>query len=801
MTLKTYKSKRNFKKTPEPSGLKTIDKKNKKLVYLIQKHAATRLHYDFRLELNGVLLSWAVPKGPCLDPTVKRLAVHVEDHPLEYGKFEGVIPKTEYGGGEVMLWDTGYWISDDESPSKAYQNGAMHFQLQGKKLKGKWRLFRINKDDKTWLLQKADDEFAIPLQEYDVLVEMPKSVVSQRRIDQIGKDNFLDNLHLAKSKMPTSINPQLAMLVETPPNGKNWYHEIKFDGYRILAFKTAKTTKTITRNNHDWTNKFKTVADEVNRLPIKNVIFDGEVVVLDDKQHSNFQLLQNSIKQNQGRPFIYYIFDILYYDQYNLMHLPLSERKKILQTLITPYLSETLRYSDHIIGSGKKIFQKMCEMSLEGIVSKDANSPYLQRRAKNWQKIKCIKRQEFVIGGYTTPGGARKYFGALLLGTYQNKKLIYNGNVGTGFTEKSSKAIYAMLENLQTKTLPFSQLPPNSKNVTWVKPKLVCEVEFTEWTEEGYLRHPSFKGLREDKPALEIRKEISMPKQSTIKITNTDKELYPNENITKGDLINYYETIQKWILPYIIERPISLLRCPNSIAHCFFQKHSNETTPKTLHTIRIKEKHAKEPYIYIDNKEGLITLAQMAALELHTWNSTIDDIEHPDMIIFDLDPAPDVAWKKVVYAAQEIKKILEEINLKSFVKTTGGKGLHVVAPIKPKHNWDEIKQFCHVVAQYMVMQNPKEYVAQMTKAKRTGKIYIDYLRNQRGATSIAPYSTRAREGAPVATPISWDELTSNREDTNFTIQTLPERLANLKKDPWKEFFKVKQDLILDKFKS
>lgn len=819
MSLKIYKKKRDFKKTPEPSGKAFSHKKPAKLAYLVQKHAASHLHYDFRLELNGVLISWAVPKGPCLDPNVKRLAMHVEDHPLDYGSFEGNIPQGEYGGGAVILWDNGFWTPLDESPTTAYKKGAMHFLLHGKKLKGKWRLFRINKDDKTWLLVKYEDEYARPLKEFDVVVEKPKSITTNRTIDEIRmekkpvrkKKPQIDLSHLIPKKLPKMISPQLATLVSAAPEGNDWYHELKFDGYRILAFKNNKQIKLMTRNYNDWTNAFESIAKEIKTLPLPNLILDGEVVVLDDKQHANFQLLQNSIKQNTNRPFIYYVFDILYYDKYNLTELPLSQRKNILENAIKPFESETLRYSDHVVGSGSEVFKKACAMGLEGIVSKKATSSYQQQRNKNWLKVKCSKRQEFVIGGFTPPQGTREHFGSLLLGTYNKKKeLIYNGNVGTGFTQASLKSLYAKLKQNISPTMYFKHRPPASNKVIWVKPNLVCEVEFSDWTSEGYLRHPSFKGLRQDKAPKEIKKEIAIPLETTkmatvknplqFKITNPKKILYPKDGITKQEIMAYYETIAPWILPYLIARPISLFRCPNGIERCFFQKHKNDATPDILNSIEIQEKHTTDTYLYIEDKEGLLTLVQLATLEIHCWNSTIHAIEQPDMLVFDLDPAPDVAWKKVVYAAKEIKAILAEINLKSFVKTTGGKGLHVVVPLKPKHNWDEIKQFTHTVAEYMVMKNPKDYVSQMSKAKRTGKIFVDYLRNSRGATSIAAYSTRARPGAPVATPLDWDELTTHREDTAFTIATLPERLENLKKDPWKEFFKIKQSLRLDDFK-
>lgn len=834
MSLNSYHKKRDFKKTTEPAG-KVSHRKNKKRLYIIQKHAASHLHYDFRLELNGVLLSWAVPKGPCLDPSVKRLAVHVEDHPLEYGTFEGIIPKGQYGGGTVLLWDKGEWICDEENANDAYKKGHLSFILKGKKLKGRWKLIRIRHDDKTWLLMKAQDEYAEPLKRYDITVKEPNSVKSSESIEEIaenyqavwGKKGLqkktlrknrpkkitftLPTLSLTKSAFPKQITPELATLVDKPPNGQEWLHEIKFDGYRLVAFKKNGKTQLFTRNYNNWTNKFPNLVLAIDNLPIKTVVLDGEVTVLDKDQHANFQLLQNSIKQENEADFVYFLFDVIYFDNYDLTSLPLIERKQILKSLL-PADDLTLRYSDHVQGQGQDVFAKSCEMGLEGIVSKLANSPYLQKRSKDWLKIKCVKRQEFVIGGFTKPKHSRKYFGSLLLGTYnKNHELIYNGNVGTGFTQDSLKSIYEALIKHKTTEMPFKTRPPASKDATWVKPILVAEVEFTEWTEEDYLRHPSFKGLRTDKPAKSITKENiiileSIPSQSKksksmklpIKITNPDKILYPKDKITKLDIIEYYNTIHKWILPYIIERPLTLLRCPSDYQHCFYQKHINQENSEFLFDIAIKEKKGKEDYIYIKNKEGLLTLAQMGTLEIHPWGSTIQEVEYPDIITFDLDPAPDIEWKRVVAAAFEIKEHLAEFKLKSYVKTTGGKGLHVVVPIKPEYDWEEVKNFAHVFVNFLIQRDPKNYISKMSKAERKGKIFIDYLRNQRGATSIAPYSTRAREQAPVATPLDWDELTNHFKDTFYTIKTLPIRLVELKKDPWKGFFKSSQSLHLDK---
>lgn len=521
MALKLYKKKRNFAKTPEPKGVVNKSYKN---LYIIQKHAASHLHYDLRLELNGVLLSWAVPKGPCLDPTVKRLAMHVEDHPVEYGTFQGIIPKGEYGGGTVMLWDKGCWESEDENPSKAYHKGHLRFILKGEKLKGKYSLIKFGKEDKSWFLVKGKDKYAKPLSQYDITVKKPNSVLNKQTMNQItasfdkvwtkkglkkiSKKKLLNKNHLKPAKFPKKIFPELATLIDQPPTGNQWVHEIKLDGYRIIAFKQGNFIRLMSRNSREWTKYFPNVVAELSKLPIQNIILDGEMALLDKNDKTNFQLLQNSIMENANKPFIYFIFDILYLDQFNLMDLPLIERKSILHKIIPSTKKTILRYNDHITGDGHKIFQKACELGLEGIVSKEVHSPYLERRTKSWLKTKCINRQEFVIGGYSNPKGSRGYFGSLFLGVYNKKKqFVFCGNVGTGFTASSLKKIYQQLQKYKTSKNPFNSNPPGVTTANWVKPVLVAEVEFSEWTSEGILRHPSFQALRTDKPAKEIIRE------------------------------------------------------------------------------------------------------------------------------------------------------------------------------------------------------------------------------------------------------------------------------------------------------
>ena len=828
MTLKLYNKKRNFKKTPEPPGKKTNKDHN---LFVIQKHGASHLHYDFRLELDGILLSWAIPKGPSLDPSVKRLAIHVEDHPVAYGHFEGIIPKGEYGGGTVMLWDIGKWISLDKDTIAAYQKGHLKFVLEAEKLHGEWNLIQFKKEEKSWFLIKAKDKYAKSSSKYDITIKQPNSVVSSFDLDEIAensqhlwtskkglvkkeKSTIKKNLKpelkkikidLKPSVFPAIIFPQLATLVDKAPEGHEWIHELKFDGYRMIAFKKNNNIRLMSRNNKEWTNHFADIVAEIKKISVKNLIFDGEIVLLDENQTSDFQFLQNSIGLN--KPFIYYIFDFLYYDKYNLMSLSLIERKKILKQIILSTNADNLQFSDYIVGSGSEVYKNACEMGLEGIISKEIHGQYEEKRTRSWLKLKCSKRQEFVIGGYSPPQGSRDYFGSLYLGYYDKKgSLIYCGNVGTGFTQNSLNEIHSQLKKNIIAKNPFNIKPPGVTTAKWVKPVLVGEVEFSEWTSEGMLRHPSFKGLRSDKPANKITREPELKlnkneageKMKTYKITSPDKLIYPESKIRKQDLFDYYEEIHEWILPYIVNRPLTIVRCPEDYKECFYQKHINKSTPKSLYGIKIKEKEKSENCIYIKDEEGLMGLVQINTLEIHPWGSSIENIEYPDTITIDLDPAPEIEWKKIVETAKRIKKYFMDFKLKSFVKTTGGKGLHVVIPIKPEHKWNVVKDFTRAFVLMLVENYPDEYVSEMSKAKRKGKIFVDYLRNQRGATAIAAYSTRARPGAPVSVPLDWDELTNNIKDTSYNIATVPKRLQHLKKDPWREYFKIKQSLNIRK---
>ena len=829
MRLNQYHKKRDFSKTPEPQG--HIVQHNSYL-FIIQKHAASHLHYDFRIELQGVLKSWAIPKGPSLDPQIKRLAMHVEDHPIEYGHFEGIIPKGQYGGGTVMLWDKGTWKPLDKNPSLAYEKGHLRFELHAQKLQGRWDLVRF-KDERHWFLIKYDDQYAKNQREYDLTEQLDKSVKTDQTMEEIAQQSTcvwnskhrkkktsdnktsLEKLtaplakELKKTPFPEFIYPQLATLVDKPPTGKEWLHEIKFDGYRILAFKKGEEVSLKSRNNKEWTEDLNPIAQAIKKLPYKHLIVDGEVVVFDKEGKSDFQLLQNSIKQKTKETFIYCLFDILYFEQYDLRTVPLLVRKSLLQHILNAAYP-TLFYSEHI-REGESMFQHSCQYALEGIVSKRADSIYTSHRTKDWLKIKCLNRQEFVIGGYTLPKGKRETLGSLMLGVFNEKgQLEYTGNVGTGFTHLMLKTLRKQLMTREEQKNPFTTKPPGHTYAKWVKPNLVVEVEFTEWTKDGHLRHPSFKGLRLDKKATEVIREMETPvdaikenttktsnKTAQIRLTHPNKILYTEDNITKQDLFNYYDAVSDYILPYIALRPLTLVRCPSDKGKCFYQRHYTNTTSKALFPIKIKNNEQTEQYIYLKDKQGLLNLVQMSVLEIHPWGSSITNLEQPDIIIFDLDPAEDLPWEKTIESAFEIKKHLEKYHLQSFVKTTGGKGLHLVIPIKAQFEWEDVKVFTRVFAQFLEKIHPDKYISTMKKSKRTGKIFVDYLRNQRTATAIAPYSTRARIHAPIATPLSWSELSTRREDNIFTMHDLLQRLNNLKEDPWKDFWMIKQSLRLD----
>jgi bifunctional non-homologous end joining protein LigD len=869
VSLKEYQRKRDFGRTSEPKGRKRTGYAGN--LYVIQKHAARRLHYDFRLELDGVLKSWALPKGPSCDPAEKRLAVQVEDHPLEYGDFEGIIPKSQYGGGTVMLWDRGHWEGLGDYKD-SFRRGKLKFKLNGQKLRGGWTLVRMKgkaaEGGKNWLLIKERDDQARNAGAPDVLDEFPDSIVSGRSMDKIAADrdkrwqngrtieekpskkksiqpakqhksakgtSHIEGITAAdlpgarKRALPSEFKPQLATLVSEVPRGQQWLHEIKFDGYRVLCTLSVGKVRLVSRNGNDLTRKLSTIAKAAGSMPVSDGILDGEVVAVRPDGSTNFQVLQNALKEGTGANLAYYLFDLPFCDGYDLRRTPLIERKRLLHQLIRSRLKDDslVRYSDHVEGRGPTIYEHACTYVLEGVISKRADSEYQSRRTRSWVKTKCSKRQEFVICGYTDPDGSRTGFGALLLG-YQDDEgnLVYCGRVGTGFNAQTLKRIRKQLVERAQKNTPFRSLPNDfaRRGVHWVRPELVAEVTFANWTDDGLLRHASFQGMREDKKPSEVVREepATSPAQKTAAssrprgserlrskrtsrtrqernvvagqhLTHPDRILYPEQGLTKRDLAVFYEHIADWILPHVTSRLLSLVRCPQGRRQsCFFQKHVNETLPDALQGVSVEETSKRSTYITIHDLSGLIALVQLGVLEIHVWGSREDKPDKPDRLVFDLDPGLEVGWTTVVEGAQMLRDRLKELGLKSFVKTSGGKGLHVVVPLARRIGWDELKAFSKAVAVDVAREEPKRYIATMSKTKRKGKIFIDYLRNGRGSTTVAAYSTRARATAPVSTPLTWDELESVKGAAVYTVVNLSQRLNALKDDPWAGFFDVRQ---------
>jgi len=876
MALKEYQRKRDFRRTPEPRGGRR-KRAGKGLRFVVHKHDASRLHYDFRLELGGVLKSWAVPKGPSVNPANKRLAVHVEDHPLEYADFEGTIPKDQYGGGTVMLWDRGTWQPPDTAEAD-YRTGKLSFELAGEKLAGAWTLVRMHGErgdhGKNWLLIKADDEFARKRAGDDPLRKAPDSVATGRALDEIAaaaKDGHsrprgsarsrssrkrsraatgptkrpglaaqrggeedgasipLDKLSsipgIKRGATPKTFHPQLATLTTAAPQDDAWLHEIKFDGYRILAVRRSRRWALITRNGKDWTDRFPAIAAALQHVPLEQGILDGEIVVLKRNGVSDFQALQNAMRRDQRERMYYFVFDLPFCNGYDLRGVRQIDRKAVLQALLSEVGQggQRVRCSAYARGEGPALLRQACRLALEGLMAKRVDAGYLQKRSRNWLKVRCGNRQEFVIVGFTDPRGSRKGLGALLVGVYEGKTLRYSGKVGTGFAAAILRELRSTLDKLEVARSPVNNVPAaDGRNVHWVKPTLVAEVEFTEWTSDGRLRHPVFHGLREDKPAEKIRREQPAARAAAVKaspetvdgkhrsgrrrgpdeavvagvaLTHADRVLYPEQRLTKLALAEYYEAVADWILPHVVERPLSIVRCPGGRhKKCFYQKHVAEGMGNAVHGITIRGKLEEGEYLYIKDLAGLVSLVQFGVLEIHPWGSCTDRYDTPDRLVFDLDPGPGVAFGDVVEAARLVRERLESYDLRSFVKTTGGKGLHVVVPLLRRNTWDEARRFSKTVARAIAAEAPDRYTANMRKDQRKKKVFIDYLRNARGATSIAPYSTRARESAPVSTPLDWNELSASLAPAGYTMANISHRLSSLRSDPWAGFSQQRQGL-------
>jgi bifunctional non-homologous end joining protein LigD len=845
--LRDYRRKRRFEATPEPGP--AVGSSPRGDLYVIQKHAARQLHYDLRLELDGVLLSWAVPKGPSLDPAARHLAVRVEDHPIDYSDFEGTIPKGQYGGGTVMVWDRGRWAyAGDGDPAADVRAGHLKFRLEGAKLRGAWMLVRLkprpDEPDRreNWLLFKERDDEARSGPAAEVTKLKPDSAKTGRSLQRIAAD--LDRVWSTagedrgeqprdpaavpgarRAPLPERCEPELATLVDEAPRGDDWLHEIKLDGYRVLCRLEGSVPRLLTRRGADWTSHVPTLVAPLGALPARAALLDGEVVYVGDDGRTSFLELASALQNGTDRDgrIVYYVFDLLHLDGYDLTRASLRDRKRLLEGLLAGQAADArVRYVEHLEGRGEEFFRQTCAFDLEGAIAKRADSPYRPGRGRDWLKVKCLRRQELVIGGFTERAGTAGGVGALLLGFHEGpgEPLRYAGRVGTGWDDATMRELRARLDRLVCDGAPFAGAPRGgaARGVRWVAPELVAEIEYLSWDREGRLRHASFEGLRDDKPAAEVVVERAPPPDAAadprhppdrrpasrgagpvavggVPISHPDRVVYPDVGLTKVEVARYYEDVAEWFLPHVVRRPLTVVRCPAGLAgQCFFQKHAADGFPESVIRVPMAADGGNGLFVAVDSLAGVLALVQAGALEFHVWGSRLATVERPDQMVFDLDPAEDLPFSRVNEAARILHDLLGGLGLASFVKTSGGKGLHVVVPLEPTRGWDDVRDFSRALSEAMVAADPAHFVATMSLTKRPGKTFIDYLRNGRGATFVAPYGTRRRPGAPVSAPVRWDELTSDLRGDRFTVATVRRRLASLRADPWQGYADVHQEI-------
>ena len=850
--LARYDAKRDFKITSEPRPVRA--RPGKQLSFVIQKHDATRLHYDFRLELDGVLLSWAIPKGPSFDPKERRLAVHVEDHPVAYGSFEGTIPKGQYGAGTVIVWDHGTWepVGDPRAGMRA---GKLVFRLHGHKLAGLWELVKIAKPgerQEPWLLFKKHDEWERPHADYDVVGALPDSVIAhplkpldtapaaktapparQAKAAKAATPAF-DPGSLARARkaaLPATLSPQLATLAKSAPTHGDWLYEIKFDGYRLMTRIARGKATIITRGGHDWTHKMQPLADELAGLGIASGWLDGEAVVLDADGLPHFNLLQNALDSKRGsEAIVYYVFDVPFLNGQDLREVPLHARRALLKQVMEAHAGDRVRFSDDFPADAAQVLETACSLKLEGVIAKRRDGFYTSSRSTDWLKLKCQARQEFVIGGFSDRSDNAKAVGALMLGYHDEHGVLqYAGRVGTGWSSADAVELRTKLAKLASKASPF---PPGTTRSTrwlgkpaaedhWVEPRLVAEISFAEWTPDGSVRHASYQGLREDKDAKAVvRERAKAPPTSEkavttktlaqrmappaaksgaaevegVRITHPERVIDASTGRTKLDLARYYASIAEWMLPHLKSRPASLVRAPEGVAgELFFQKHADvRTMPGVKDLPGLWEGHG--PLLEVPTAKALVAAAQMNVIEFHTWNSIKQKVDKPDRMIFDLDPGEGVAFDQVREGAQLMRALLEELGLQCWLKTSGGKGLHVVVPMSARLDYDTVKAFSQRIVQHLARTIPQRFVAKSGPANRVGRIFVDYLRNGFNATTAAAFSARARPGLGVSMPVAWDELPEIRSGAHWTIADARDRLSFQKLDPWADYWKCRQTM-------
>ncbi len=817
--LVRYWSKRNFAITSEPRG--GVDASGVELSFVIQKHHASRLHYDFRLELDGVMLSWAVPKGPSYDPTDKRMAIHVEDHPLSYNSFEGTIPPKQYGAGTVIVWDHGTW-EPAVDPHQGLKDGKLVFTLHGHKMFGLWELVRIAKPgerQEAWLMFKKRDRYAKPRTEYDVVSALPDSVIA-KPLKVATASGAAGPAGAVKAPLPATLTPQLASLASAAPTSGDWSWEIKLDGYRLMARIEGGKMRLITRGGHDWSAKMPALVKSLAGLGLQSAWLDGEIVVMGKTGTPDFNALQNAFDRSRTEAIDYFLFDVPYFEGYDLRAVPLVSRRQLLQQLLDEHPSEHLRFSASFDASAAAILESARRMGLEGVIAKRKDAPYESRRTETWLKLKNKLRQEFVVAGYTDRASGEAEVGSLLLAVHDDAGLlVYVGNVGTGWDAATAAALKTRLKKIEVAVSPFGAKPLHTHRWAvrdpaaqhFVKPQLVAEVEFSDWTPDSQVRHAKFLGLRIDKDAKSVKRESAvMPVGPAlvvttgssivdgIKVSHPERVIDASTGITKLELVRYYESVAEWMLPHLKGRPCSLVRGPSGVGgELFFQKH--------IESLQIADIKELDPALWpghaalleVPTKKALIASAQMNVIEFHTWNSTTRKIDRPDRVVFDLDPGDGEHWERVQEAATLVRGMLQELGLESWLKTSGGKGLHVVVPIStvaPRDDWDTVKGFAQAVVQHLARVIPQRFVAKMGAANRVGKIFVDYLRNNHGATTAAAFSARARPGLGVSMPLAWDELNALKRSDQWTVRTAREHLSFQSVDPWQDYWRCKQTL-------